>query len=346
MQDVRNLPQNLVKFGKVEIASEAIDRYNTRIEKLTETLIRAQSGQGPGAGNQEFINAIRERIDQYQVLIDKAREFRNESLGAAQGPLLTMTEGLEQPEPFSPPDLPIDDESMFQAGLEADRLALENFLTFSDEVALAWQQTWDSAFQTFSGGVGDAFANAIVDQESLGDALQSTMRAVAKQVISSLIQIGIQRAIQAAVGKGEMLASTAAGVASAGTLTAAYAPAALAANIASFGGAALAAASTAPIAASSQIAALASTKLSGIAHDGLDYVPQTGTYLLEKGERVVKKEDNQALMSGGMGNTYNFTIQALDTQSGIDFIMKNESAIVDMVQQRYDQRGESGGPMR
>ena len=183
-----------------------------------------------------------------------------------------------------------------------------------------------------------------MDQESLGDALQMTMRAVAKQVISSLIQIGVQRAIQATIGKGELVASTAAGVASATTLAAAYAPAALAVNIATMGGAAIAAASTAPIAASAQLAAMASTKLSGIAHDGLDFVPKTGTYLLEKGERVIKKEDNKKGMMGG--NTYNFTIQAIDTQSGVDFLMQNESAIAAMMQSRYESSGRTGGPIR
>ena len=243
-------------------------------------------------------------------------------------------------------DLPIDSESDFQRGLEADRQALDDFMTHSEILAAHWLNVWDETYSTFSQGVGDAVADAIVDQSSLGDALQATMRQVAKEVISSLIRIGVQRAIQAALGQGQMAATTAAGVAQGAALTAAYTPAAIAANIASFGTAALAAAASAPVAASSTIAAVASGNLAGVAHDGLDYVPQTGTYLLEKGERVVKKEDNKAMMSGGMGNTYNFTIQAMDTQTGVEFLMQNENAIVDMVQQKYDQRGETGGPMR
>ena len=172
------------------------------------------------------------------------------------------------------------------------------------------------------------------------------MRGVAKQVISTLIQIGIQRAIQAKFGMSQTVAQTALGVKSAAILTSAYAPAALAVNIATAGGAGLAAATSSGIAASAQIASMASAKAGGLmgqAHDGLDYVPRTGTYLLEKGERVVKKEDNQR---GMMGNTYNFTIQAIDTQSGVDFLMQNEGAIASMVQSRYESRGMTGGPIR
>lgn len=248
--------------------------------------------------------------------------------------------------PTNQVDLTSAKQAMFDAELAAMQEYWDAFNNQSQVAADQFEERWGSTLETFSSGVGSAVADAIVDQSSLGDALQATMRQVAKEVISSLIRIGVQRAVQAALGQGQMAATTAAGVAQGAALTAAFTPAAIAANIASFGGAALAAAASAPVAASSTIAAVSSGNLAGIAHDGLDYVPQTGTYLLEKGERVVKKEDNKAMMSGGMGNTYNFTIHAMDTQTGVEFLMKNENTIVDMVQQKYDQRGETGGPMR
>lgn len=52
-------------------------------------------------------------------------------------------------------------------------------------------------------------------------------------------------------------------------------------------------------------AAIGAAGIIGQAHDGLSTVPRTGTFLLEKGERVVKKEDNKlltkALESGRLG---------------------------------------------
>lgn len=247
----------------------------------------------------------------------------------------------------------IMEKAMYDARLEASTAAYEQlnandelFGEKSKERAEEWRATWEGVTDSFSAGVGDAFASAIMDQESLGKGLQQVMRGVAKQVISTLIQIGIQRAIQAKFGMSQTVAQTALGVKSAAILTSAYAPAALAVNIATAGGAGLAAAASSGIAASAQIASMASAKAGGLmgqAHDGLDYVPRTGTYLLEKGERVVKKEDNQR---GMMGNTYNFTIQAIDTQSGVDFLMQNEGAIASMVQSRYESRGMTGGPIR
>ena len=44
-----------------------------------------------------------------------------------------------------------------------------------------------------------------------------------------------------------------------------------------------------------QIATIAATKPSGVAHGGLDYVPSTGTYILERGEAVLQARQNQAL---------------------------------------------------
>jgi hypothetical protein len=44
-----------------------------------------------------------------------------------------------------------------------------------------------------------------------------------------------------------------------------------------------------------QIATIAAAKPSGVAHGGLDYVPSTGTYVLERGEAVLQARQNQAL---------------------------------------------------
>lgn len=42
-----------------------------------------------------------------------------------------------------------------------------------------------------------------------------------------------------------------------------------------------------------QVAQIKSTNLTGMAHDGIDYVPQEGTWLLNKGERVLSPRQNQ-----------------------------------------------------
>ncbi|MEF9671945.1 hypothetical protein QNM99_03875 [Pseudomonas sp. PCH446] len=69
--------------------------------------------------------------------------------------------------------------------------------------------------------------------------------------------------------------------------------------------AAAAAAATAPM-----VAGVASAALAGMAHDGIDAVPETGTWLLQKGERVTTAGTSAKLdatleqirASGGGGN--------------------------------------------
>ncbi|MDA3133460.1 hypothetical protein [Atlantibacter subterraneus] len=48
-------------------------------------------------------------------------------------------------------------------------------------------------------------------------------------------------------------------------------------------------------AALQQVASIKSTKLAGMAHDGIDNVPREGTWLLDRGERVVDKRTNADL---------------------------------------------------
>jgi hypothetical protein len=53
---------------------------------------------------------------------------------------------------------------------------------------------------------------------------------------------------------------------------------------------ATAAAVTAPL-----VAAVGTSALAGMAHDGIDSVPETGTWLLQKGERVVTSQTSAKL---------------------------------------------------
>lgn len=327
--------------AKLAAATDTLDRYYSTLRSMRETGATSvtKAGEGPlinvGSGQPQEKMKLPifdlENVDELKDWLSLVGEGRKEIANQEQSEIQKRYNA---------------ELAMAQAAYEERKIIQDQEREDNKQRAAEWAAVWESATNSFSQGIGDAFATAIVDQESLGKGLQSVMRSVTKEVISSLIKIGVQQAIQAALGKGQLAASTAAGIGSAAALTAAYGPAALAANIATLGGAALAAAASAPTAAAAHIAAMKGAGVLGQAHDGLDYVPQTGTYLLEKGERVVKKEDNKSMMSGGMGNSYNFTIQAMDTQTGVDFLMKNENAIVSMIQDKYDSRGEKGGPMR
>ncbi len=69
-----------------------------------------------------------------------------------------------------------------------------------------------------------------------------------------------------------------------------------------------------------QVAQIKSTNLTGMAHDGIDYVPQEGTWLLNKGERVLSPRQNQDFTRAMAEKRY-------DSQINIT-INNNTSAVV------------------
>jgi TP901 family phage tail tape measure protein len=97
------------------------------------------------------------------------------------------------------------------------------------------------------------------------------------------------------------------------------------------------------------------TKFQGQAHDGLPEVPATGTYILERGERVVKKEDNKKLQKfldreaqapRAQQTNVVINISAVDAPSVERLFRQNEGLVHRIVQNAYDQRLATGGPLR
>lgn len=101
-------------------------------------------------------------------------------------------------------------------------------------------------------------------------------------------------------------------------------------------------AATAGIATAVQIDRIQGSQFQGQAHDGLDYVPKTGSYVLEKGEAVIDKGTSEKMRqgaNGGSGVVNYITLQAIDTQSGIDFLQKNGTVIFN---ENANQMNENG----
>ncbi|MBL4898862.1 MAG: hypothetical protein JKX76_04330, partial [Colwellia sp.] len=123
-----------------------------------------------------------------------------------------------------------------------------------------------------------------------------------------------------------------------------WAPAAAAVSLASFGANAVPAA-----AGMTSTYALGSTlSLMGVAHDGLSSVPTDGTYLLQKGEKIVNNRDTKKLdnlMNGG-GTTYHaeitFNVNAIDARTGADFIMQNSGPIETVISRAFNNAARRG----
>ncbi|PMY71923.1 MULTISPECIES: phage tail tape measure protein [unclassified Pseudomonas] len=187
-----------------------------------------------------------------------------------------------------------------------------------DGVASAWENYRDTAMDyqqqaadftastldTLTGTVSDGIASMILESESLGDAFVNVAATMAKSIINALAQMAAQwlvyQAVQLVAGKATQASASVAMVANA-QATAFQASLAAFASTAAIpivgpllapGAAAAAATFAAPL-----VAGVSAASLAGMAHDGLDSVPETGTWLLAKGERVTTAETSAKLDS-------------------------------------------------
>jgi len=207
---------------------------------------------------------------------------------------------------------------------------------------------WGSTFNNFAQGIGDAVGTAVVEGENFNDAMRNITKSVIKELISGFVQIGVKKLALAAIEKSIAVSgaatSTATGVATATALGTAYAVPAALASLMSFGSnsAPAMAGLTATVGLSEGFA------LAGMAHDGIDNVPREGTWLLDKGERVVDSRTNADLkgfLGKKTGNStnnanVNLTIQAPDDSTGAEMILNNRDLIYSLVQDAQNEIGK------
>lgn len=114
-----------------------------------------------------------------------------------------------------------------------------NFVSSYSGVMSGLSSAWGDFFTNFNTGFADSIGKAIVQGDSLRDSLIGVTQQIASGLISSLIKLGIQYVVNAAlgqsVGASALAVQTAASVAAAATTAAAWAPAAALASLASFG---------------------------------------------------------------------------------------------------------------
>ncbi|AXA66753.1 phage tail tape measure protein [Pseudomonas oryzihabitans] len=167
------------------------------------------------------------------------------------------------------------------------------------------QQAYDAVSGTLgdlTDNLGDAFADMIMGTESVGDAFNELAASMVSSIVNAIAQMAAQwlvyQAVQLAVGKTtqasgatQMVANASATSVQAG-LNAFSSTAAIpiVGPVAAPAAAAAAIAATAPM-----VASIASLSLAGMAHDGIDAVPETGTWLLQKGERVTTAQTSAKL---------------------------------------------------
>tara|TARA_R100000781_G_scaffold110309_2_gene75676 strand:+ start:1869 stop:4049 length:2181 start_codon:yes stop_codon:yes gene_type:complete len=184
----------------------------------------------------------------------------------------------------------------------------ERWIESASENLQNFDELSKTVIDNFTTGFGNAFESVIFDAESLDDALKGIGETILRSVVNAIGQMAAQwlalQAVQAIMGT----SATATTVAQAAAASAAWAPAAAMASLATMGGNAVpaAAALTSTTALSSTLAVV------GMAHDGIDSVPKEGTWLLDKGERVLTSETSAKLDAtlsrigqGGSGTVVN-----------------------------------------
>lgn len=186
--------------------------------------------------------------------------------------------------------------------IEANGSYWERYLKAAEENLQSFDELSGVMLENFTGQFGSAFESMVFDAESLGDAVQGLAEGMARSVVNALGQMAAQwlayQAVQLIVNKGAQAsaASTMTFNALASQQMAAINAFASTAAIPIVGPLMAPAASAAAIAATSpMVGAVASLSLAGMAHDGMDSIPATGTWLLEKGERVTTAETSAKL---------------------------------------------------
>lgn len=191
-----------------------------------------------------------------------------------------------------------------------------------------------NSFSTMFDGFADGVADMITQGKSLNEVFGSLAETILNQLISSLIKMGIQWAINAALSQTLGAGATAASVGMATATAAAWAPAAAAVSLATLGSNA----GPAAVGMSSTYALANTLSVVGMAHDGISEVPSEGTWLLDKGERVVDKRTNGDLKDYLSSNqSSNNSNQSTKAEVNVRIYNNTESQV--SAQQGQDENG-------
>lgn len=304
------------KFEKIAMDSVALRKFREKNPGLFPTFEDAGKPDRPdeeeedkGGGRSGSTRALQQRDDaaaryiqqlnEQIALVGKVTEYEKALTNIQLGKYGELTEMQEQDILIRSQvlDMMREQEEREKEMLEASKGYWEEYLEAAEKSLTSFDDLAANMLENFTGNFGNAFEKMVFDSENLGDSIGNLAEGMARSVVNALGQMAAQwlayQVVQMAVGKSSAAASTAIAAATGTAIAAAYAPAAAMASLASFG--ANSAPAMAGITATTSLAQ--SLSLVGMAHDGIDSVPKTGTWLLEKGERVTTAETSARLDS-------------------------------------------------
>ena len=161
---------------KVRDSMQNLNEETAKNEELNLTLIESLKANRDNLGeNAKAALAYIERLEEIIATMKKTKEEADE-VNKALG---------EQGTQFKKTDITVGNfKKTFE---ETFNQAFDKFKPMQEGVNLLI-----SSFETFKRGVGDAFADAILGAKSFAESIQSVARAIVRQLISGIIQIGLQ----------------------------------------------------------------------------------------------------------------------------------------------------------
>ncbi|HBQ5740744.1 TPA: phage tail tape measure protein [Klebsiella pneumoniae subsp. pneumoniae] len=314
-QQRKNLWSLQSKFAVIEEASKtralSKDEQSLLASKdkvLAQAEVNAKLGDQIVA--QERLNKLQDNSLKYVTQMQEKTAALTDSAGLSDKNAQRNSERAQLRQGWKNQGGSLEDE-----GYQKELSALEGYYAAQDEMRNNWlagvQSSWENyadmatnynqiaadTTNTALGGVTSNLQQGLYDlatqSEDAGDALSNMVEGFGKTVIQTLAQLAAQwlvyQGVQLLVGKTTQASAIAPMVANAQATSlqaqlAAYASTAAIPIVGpALAPAALAAAAgvTAPL-----VAAISASALAGMAHDGIDKIPETGTWLLKKGERV------------------------------------------------------------
>lgn len=179
--------------------------------------------------------------------------------------------------------------------LELNGSYWEKYLAAAEENLQSFDELSGVMLEGLTGRFGDLFETMVFDADSLGESVSGMAESMARSVVNAIGEMAAQwlayQAVQMIIGKTSEATAVAGAAVTGASIAAAYAPAAAMASLASFGG------NSAPAMAgmTATVGMAEGMALMGMAHDGVDSVPKSGSWFLEKGERVTTSETSAKL---------------------------------------------------
>lgn len=308
---LESLAAELDVLEKLKLANEEEAKSSTYLANLKAANSTVKAGFDSELAGAGMGDKARERLQQDLAIqqdfnaqmADLQKQFNagdiSESLYKTETGMLkdALSERLElQQEYYASIDIA---QSNWMDGVSS---AWQNYVDEAQDYTSQAADVTSSILDNATDGLGNFLADVASGAEDAGDALGDLVANFAKSTLNALADMAAQwliyQGVQLLVGKTTQASAvpTLVANAQATAFQASLAAFASTAAIPIVGPAAAPAAAAAAAAATApMVAGVASAALAGMAHDGIDAVPETGTWLLQKGERVTTAETSAKL---------------------------------------------------